>query len=222
MQEYSNNFIELFKTVPEVFWPIDFIAKRISEAHFDLKRVKDDSLVWCNRLGADTILKRPNPLMTWRELVYQHFVYKLATGNTYFRAAMPETISPDAVKFQWCSNYWVLPSQLMQVIPAAYNSALPMFGIAEVDDLIKGYALMDGQHSAMTIPSYQIWHDRDGMPEMLRSLDYMKAPSRLLAVKKPIANLIAVYEARNVIYLKRGALGFPVSSFFCETRNHST
>lgn len=213
----SNNFIELFKTVPEVFWPIDFIAKRISEAHFDLKRVKDDSLVWCNRLGADTILKRPNPLMTWRELVYQHFVYKLATGNTYFRAAMPETISPDAVKFQWCSNYWVLPSQLMQVIPAAYNSALPMFGIAEVDDLIKGYALMDGQHSAMTIPSYQIWHDRDGIPEMLRSLDYMKAPSRLLAVKKPIANLIAVYEARNVIYLKRGALGFLVSQKKDET-----
>ena len=39
----------------------------------------------------------------------------------------------------------------------------------------------------------------------------MKAQSRLLAVKKPIANLLAVYEARNVIYLKRGALGFIVA-----------
>jgi len=29
----GNNFIQLFKTIPEVFWPIDFIAKRISEAH---------------------------------------------------------------------------------------------------------------------------------------------------------------------------------------------
>ena len=72
----GNNFIELFKTVPEVFWPIDFIAKRISEAHFDIKRTKDDSIVWCNRLGADAILKQPNPVMTWRELVYSHFVYK--------------------------------------------------------------------------------------------------------------------------------------------------
>lgn len=79
----GNNFIEMFKTIPEVFWPIDYIAKRISEAHFDLKRVKDDSLVWCNRLGADTILKQPNPIMTWREIVYQHFVYKLATGNAF-------------------------------------------------------------------------------------------------------------------------------------------
>lgn len=103
----GNNFIEMFKTIPEVFWPIDFIAKRISEAHFDLKRTKDDSIVWCNRLGADAILKQPNPIMTWREIVYQHFVYKLATGNAFFRAAMGETITADAVKFQWCSNYWV-------------------------------------------------------------------------------------------------------------------
>ena len=102
----GNNFIQMFKTIPEVFWPIDFIAKRISEAHFDLKRVRDDSIVWCNRLGADTILKQPNPIMTWREIVYQHFVYKLATGNAFFRASMPETVTPDAVKFQWCDNYW--------------------------------------------------------------------------------------------------------------------
>ncbi len=68
----GDNFIELYKTIPEVFWPIDFIAKRISEAHFDLKRTNDDSIVWCNRMGADRILKQPNPLMTWRELVFQH------------------------------------------------------------------------------------------------------------------------------------------------------
>ena len=74
----GDNFIEMFKTIPEVFWPIDYISKRISEAHFDLKRVKDDSLVWCNRLNLDKILTAPNPVMSWRELVYQYFVYKLA------------------------------------------------------------------------------------------------------------------------------------------------
>ena len=29
----GSNFIELFKTIPEVFWPIDFIAKRISTSN---------------------------------------------------------------------------------------------------------------------------------------------------------------------------------------------
>lgn len=207
----GNNFIELFKTIPEVFWPIDFIAKRISEAHFDLKRVKDDSLVWCNRLGADTILKQPNPIMTWREIVYQHFVYKLATGNAFFRASMPDTVTADAIKFQWCSNYWSLPAHLVEVKPVEYSYGVPMFGIANIDELIKGYTLNVSAYSGLTIPNYQIWHDRDGIPELIRGNGYMKAESRLLSVKKPIANLIAVYEARNVIYLKRGALGFIVS-----------
>ena len=207
----GNNFIQLFKTIPEVFWPIDFIAKRISEAHFDLKRVKDDSLVWCNRNGADKILKRPNPIMSWRELVYQYVAYKLITGNTFFRAAMPESITADAVKYRWCSNYWVLPAHLVQVRPVQYGYGTPMFGIAEIDELIKGYTLEIGEYSGLTIPYYQILHDRDGLPELTKGAGYLKANSRLLACKKPIANLIAVYDARNVIYLKRGALGFIVA-----------
>lgn len=207
----GNNFIQMFKTIPEVFWPIDFIAKRISEAHFDLKRVRDDSIVWCNRLGADTILKQPNPIMTWREIVYQHFVYKLATGNAFFRASMPETVTPDAVKFQWCDNYWSLPAHLVKVKPMEYSYGVPMFGIANIEELIKGYTLDLGAYSGLTIPYWQIWHDRDGIPELIRGNGYLKAESRLLSVKKPIANLIAVYEARNVIYLKRGALGFIVA-----------
>jgi len=207
----GNNFIELFKTIPEIFWPIDFIAKRISEAHFDLKRTKDDSLVWCNRLGADAILKQPNPIMTWREIVYQHFVYKMATGNAFFRAAMPESITADAIKFQWCSNYWSLPAHLVQVKPMEYSYGVPMFGIAKIEELIKGYTLDLGPYSGLTIPYYQVWHDRDGIPELIKGNGYLKANSRLLSVKKPIANLIAVYEARNVIYLKRGALGFIVA-----------
>ncbi len=207
----GNNFIELFKTIPEVFWPIDYIAKRISEAHFDLKRVKDDSIVWCNRLGADTILKQPNPIMTWREIVYQHFVYKMATGNAFFRASMPDNITPDAIKFQWCSNYWSLPAHFVQVKPMEYSYGVPMFGIAKIEELIKGYTLNLGAYSDLTIPYYQIWHDRDGIPELIRGYGYLKADSRLLSMKKPIANLIAVYEARNVIYLKRGALGFIVA-----------
>jgi len=207
----GNNFIQLYKTIPEVFWPIDYIAKRISEAHFDLKRIKDDSIVWCNRLGADAILKQPNPIMTWREIVYQHFVYKLATGNAFFRAAMPENITADAIKFQWCSNYWSLPAHLIQVKPMEYSYGVPMFGIAKIEELIKGYTLDLGAYSGLTIPYYQVWHDRDGIPELIKGTGYLKADSRLLSVKKPIANLIAVYEARNVIYLKRGALGFIVA-----------
>lgn len=207
----SNNFITLFKTVPEVFWPINYIAKRISEAHFDLKRMKDDSLVWCNRLGADEILKRPNPIMTWRELVYMHMVYKMADGNAYFRAAIPEGFSADVIKFQYCSNYWSLPSDYVDIEPANQRLGLPIFGVADIDDIIKGYKINAGDYSRQLIPACQIWHDRDGLPELVHGTNFMKSNSRLLSLKQPISNLIAVYEARNIIYVKHGAVGFIVA-----------
>lgn len=207
----GNNFLEMFKTIPEVFWPIDYIAKRISEAHYDLKRLKDDSLVWCNRLNVDQILKEPNPVMSWREIVYQHFVYKLVTGNAFFRAAMAETFTADALKCQYCSNYWELPAHKVNVVPMEYGYGIPVFGIATKEELIKGYKLNMDPYTDLMIPYYQIWHDRDGMPEFLNCNTFLKADSRLLSVKKPIANLIAVYEARNVIYVKRGGLGFIVA-----------
>lgn len=207
----GNNFLEMFKTIPEVFWPIDYIAKRISEAHYDLKRVKDDSLVWCNRLNVDSILKQPNPVMSWREIVYQHFVYKLATGNAFLRAAMADTFSEDALKCQYCSNYWELPAHKVSVEPMEYGYGIPLFGIAKKEELIKGYKLNMEPYNGLLIPYHQIWHDRDGMPEFLKRNTFLKADSRLLSQKRPIANLLAVYEARNVIYVKRGGLGFIVA-----------
>lgn len=208
----GNNFLALFNSVPEVFWPIDYIAKRISEAHFDLKRVKDDSIVWCNRLNVDSILRQPNPAMSWRELVYQHFVYKLATGNAFMRAAMPDTFGPDTLKCQYCSNYWELPADRVRVIPMQYNFGIPIFGIATIDELIKGYKLDMDPYAIYTIPTHQIWHDRDGVPDMTHDTTFLLAQSRLMSQKKPIANLIATYEARNVIFVKRGALGFIVAN----------
>ncbi len=213
----GDNFLELFKTIPEVFWPIDYIAKRISEAHYDIKRVKDDSIVWCNRLNVDQILKTPNPVMSWRELVYSFFVYKLATGNTFLRAAMPDTFTADALKCQYCSNYWVLPAHKVSVVPKEYTYGVPIFGIATKEELIAGYKLDMGPYSGLTIPYYQILHDRDGIPEYSQLSSFMKANSRLMSVKRPIANLIAVYEARNIIYVKRGGLGFIVSQKHDET-----
>lgn len=207
----DNNFLQMFKTIPEVFWPIDYIAKRISEAHFDLKRIKDDSIVWCNRLNVDKFLTAPNPVMTWREVVYQHFVYKLATGNAFFRAAMSDAFTEDALKCVYCNNYWELPANMVNVIPNIHSYGVPLFGVVEKEDMIKGYRLNMGEYAKLIIPTSQIWHDRDGLPVYHQTDNFLKAQSRLLSQKKPIANLLAVYEARNIIYVKRGGLGFIVS-----------
>lgn len=204
----GRNYMELFQSVPEVFFPIDYIASRIAGSGFQLKKVKDDSIVWENK-RMNQILTKPNCLMSWKEIIYSHFVYKLCTGNAFFRAAIAETFK-NQPKWKWCDNYWELPADYVNVEPN-HGVNIPMFGIAKEEDVIRCYRLNHGYVSTMDIPSYQIWHDRDGLPEYMSVDGFMKAQSRLAAHLKPIANLIAVYEARNVIYVKRGGLGFLVS-----------
>lgn len=203
----GHNFMELFRNVPEVFFPIDYIASRVSGAKFQLKKVKDDSVVWENK-RMNQILTRPNCLMSWKELIYQHFVYKLCTGSSFFRAAMT-SISTSIPKHKMCDNYWVIPSDYVVVEPQ--RQQIPLFGIASVDEIVRCYRFGFGGVDNMEIPVSQIWHDRDGAISYHSGSGFLKAQSRLFPLVKPISNLIAVYEARNIIYVKRGGLGFLVS-----------
>ena len=204
----SQNFLTLFQSVPEVFFPIDYIASRISSANFQFKKVKDDSVIWANK-SLNQILLRPNCLMTWKQNVYQHFVYKLCLGNSFTRAAMSDSFT-NVEKWRYCSNYWELPADAMEVLPVL-GSNIPLFGIADQEDIIRGYRLNYGALSTMNIPAYQVWHDRDGCVSYYSGFGFMKSQSRLMSQMKPISNLIAVYEARNVIYVKRGGLGFLIN-----------
>lgn len=211
--EYAgDNFLTLFATVPEVFWPIDFIASRIAGANFVVKRTNDDSVVWRLSHPVNGILANPNCLMGWYEFIYNHFVYKLATGNAFVRAAMGDHLSADALKWKYCDTYWNLPSPRVHIEPKNMFS-VPLFGCVPngVDDIIKCYRLAFSTKAVEQIPTYQVWHDRDGLPYYGGRVGFLKSLSRLAPLKKPIGNIIAVYAARNVIYVKRGGVGFIVS-----------
>ena len=199
----DENYLGMFESIPEVFFPIDYIASRIAGAQFVVKKVKDDSVVWRNK-PMNQILSEPNCLMSFRELVYLHFVYRFATGNSYIRAAMSDSFE-NSLKYEWCSNYWVLPSDRVNIRKPTLE--VPLFGIAEKKDLISDFEVLVGG-STLHIPQWQVWHDRDGA---ISTTNYLKSNSRLKSQTKPISNLIAVYEARNVIYVKRGGLGFLVN-----------
>lgn len=202
----GRNYMTLFASVPEVFFPIDYLASRIAGATYRFKRMNDDSVVWSNKT-LNRITDMPNCLSTWYELVYTHFVYRLATGNSYLRAAMADTFA-SAEKWRYCSNFWELPADKVDI--TGKLGRVPLYGIAEKDELIDGYRLNYGDNAAYDIPEWQVWHDRELIPTYYAGSWYLKGMSRLDSLRKPIGNLLAVYEARNVIYVKRGGLGFLV------------
>ncbi len=203
----GENYLSLFESVPEVFFPIHFIASRIAGATFEVKRVKDDSIVFYKK-ELNKFLDQPNCLMKFRELVYLHFVYKLATGNAYLRAAMGEGANAER-RWRWCDNFWEMPAEYMEVVPN--RDMTNMFGVANKEELIRAYRLGMGLLAYYDINPVEIWHDRDGKPSFYNDSNFMKSKSRLASQQKAISNLIAVYQARNLIYVKQGGLGFIIS-----------
>lgn len=203
----DSNFLTLFGTVGEVYFPIDYIASRIAGGTFQLKKTSDDSVVWDNKPFND-LIDRPNCLSSFRRMAYMHFVYKLATGNSYIKCVVPEAFNALSTPiYKRCRNYWVLPPDKVNIV---LNTHMPLFGSAEKSDIINYYQLQYGMNYAEQMSPDIIFHDHDGNIDF-RNQDFIKGRSALFSVKMAIDNLIPVYKARNAIYVKRGAIGMIVS-----------
>lgn len=206
----GSNFITLFETTSEVFFPIDFIANRVSGANFVLKKTKDDSVIFDNK-EMNKFLYNPNPITSFPEFIYSHCLYKLVTGNSYIKAAIPELYGKKKELWKYCENYWVLPADNVDI---ATDRMAKLFGVFSRSELIKFYRLSCGSTHEDISPE-AILHSREA--NLTFNSDYLKGKSRLESQLSTISNLIAVYEARNVIYVKRGAIGWIVSKKKDET-----
>lgn len=200
----EQNMLTLFCTIPEVFAPINEIAKRVAAANFQLKRKEDDEVVDNNEVW-NKLRAAPNWKQTFDKLVYNATVYKYTCGNRYFYTYAPDLLK---LKPQNISALWLLPPQftnikLKQTRPKFFNTTKP-------SDLIEAYEVKIGETTEQIKPEYAI-HDAYIDTSYGHNNERLKGHSPLVACEYPMSNLIAVYQARNVIYVKRGALGAIVS-----------
>lgn len=203
----NANFVTLYNTVPEVAWPVNYIASRAAGAKYLLKKFKDDSVVWNNDI-INRLLVKPNAFETWYRTLFKHFAYKLVTGNSYIKAAMSDTFAGAKTLYKWCDCYVCLEAPMVDI---EYKRIMnDIYGIADIEDVVKSYRHCVLNNMMRPIDPRCVFHDKDDVLGFIPG-DPLKAKSRLLAVLKAISNLIAVYEARNVIYVKRGGLGWLVS-----------
>lgn len=198
----DQNLITLYHTIPEIYCPIDAIARRVANAAFVLKRISDDEIVTDYKAWND-MYNAPNCLQTFRELIYEAVTYKYVTGKNYLYKNVPPTLK---TKIDNIAALWNLPAD--RVLPV-YDYSIKLFTATKISDVIQEYRLFDGVNTAQ-FPVDLVLHSKS------INLDWidrrMRGKSPLLAADIAICNLIAVYEARNVIYTKRGALGAIVSA----------
>lgn len=197
----DQNLITLYHTIPEIYSPIDAIARRVVSADFQLRRRSDNEVVTDNKAW-NNLYQNPNPLQSFRELLYEAVTYKYVCGKNYTYKNVPETLK---VKIDNIAALWNLPAD--RILPV-YDYSVKLFSATKIEDIIKYYQLFDGVNTNQ-FPTPLVLHSKT------INLDWvdrrMRGKSPLLAADIAICNLIAVYEARNVIYTKRGALGAIVS-----------
>lgn len=197
----SQNFITLFYSVPEVFAPVHEIAKRVSDGNFQLRKEWNDQIDYSDA-DYNRLFTQPNPLVSFKDFVYQAVCYEILTGRQLFFFNKPKTL-PDEYKsiITW-SN---LPAHKVH---AELKKNMDPYTATSINDFVTQYE-MPLNNGKRIFPTEQV------LPICHLSLDdgynINCCKPLIMGAEKAIRNLIPVYEARGIIYIKRGAMGFLVS-----------
>lgn len=202
--EYSDrSLIELFGCVAEIFAPVHAIASRVVAGNYQFKKKKSGEVIE-NNADLNTILSQPNPFQNFQELLYEAVVYELVIGKDFFYSNTPKSLKRMDYKNVFAT--YNLPGERITINTP---EKIKLFSATKVSDVVIDYILDKDTDEEQHFPVQNVLHRKQ------INLDWkgrkIKGRSPLLSAEKAIANLIAVYEARNVVYIKRGRMGMWVS-----------
>jgi hypothetical protein len=198
----AQNYIELFYSVPEVFAPIHEIASRVADATWQLRKDFNDNVDY-NNTTFNRLFTQPNPFVSMREFVYIAVAFEILTGKQlwFLNKTIDLSDGPEDVV-----NWFNLPGHQARI---HMKKNIDPYSALTTADVVDKY----------TVPGYN-GRDREFKSKdvltclnlnMKRGYDLNDCVPLIKGADKPIRNLIPVYEARGIIYIKRGALGFLVS-----------
>lgn len=196
----DRNALELAGRLAEVFFPIDAIADRVAALPFAVVNAEGKPAEPPGRVRE--LLVNPNPFATFSGNMYNAVFNELADGNNYiyskvpsaFKRATPEVLSgvyvlrPDRVEIR-----------LKQTRPKYFDAQ----GAA---DLVESYRYsVPEEPGDEELPPNRIVHERSADTGAGRGL--LRASSPLMAARRNVDALIAVYEARYKVYVHNGVAG---------------
>lgn len=198
----TQNYIELFYSLPEIFAPIHEIAKRVSDANWELRKEWNDEIDW-NDADFNRLFSQPNPLHSFKDLIYNAVCYEIITGKQFFAFNKPKAL-PD--EYRSIITWNNLPAHCTHI---EMKKNVDPYTATSMNDYVVRYKvpLNDGERYFTPDQILPILH-----LDLGKTHDDLNCTKSLIGgADKAIRNLIPVYEARGTIYIKRGAMGFFVS-----------
>lgn len=195
-----QNLLTLAECVPEIYAPIKEIAVRVADAVWLLKRASNDNPIYTDKKFND-LFSSPNPTQSMKELIEEAVFYELLTGREFFYQLSPTATENLGDYYQNVAAWYNLPAQQVRV---EYKKAFDLYSSTELSDIVEYFECDNKKYYPNRVLPIQ------GM-NLRNKKQPLEGKPALRSAKKAIANLIAVYEARGVIYMKRGMLGLIVS-----------
>lgn len=192
------NAFTLANTVAELYFPIDFIADRISKLRFFIADKNGDEVL---NTELNRFITEINPIYSFSDLVYQSVFSYCADGNIRHYTKVPSSyknISPNNI-----SRLDVLQPHLTSI--SEYNN-ISILNASNLNDFIKKITY-DELASTTTIldPTRLSLYNYD----MTRKTDSnILSKSPLYKSFRSVNNLLATYSARYNVYVNNGAAGY--------------
>ena len=195
---HKNAFL-LANSVPELFFPVDFVADRVSKVRYYIADMKGNELPnsELNRFLADI-----NPLFSFADMVYNYAFSLNSDGNGYhylsFANSMGSEPSPNNI-----TRWDLLQPNFVDI--DEYNN-LSMFDVKSVTEFVKRARYCELGAKDKNLDLTKLFIDN---ASMIRRPNYQSLSQGLLwKANKSIDTLLAVYSARYNVYANNGAAGY--------------
>jgi len=202
------NAFTLANTVAEIYFPIDFIADRISKLRFFIadKNGKELTTTELNRF-----ITSINPLYSFSDLVYQYVFSYLSDGNVIQYIGVPSVLGKANVNS--ISRLDILQPSLVEI--REYDN-ISMLDVSSLNAIIRSAKYYDaGIIGKDLIPDLMRIKNIDNTRKTSASY-YNNYGSKILS-KSPlfkcvrsVNTLLATYSARYNVYVNNGAAGYLV------------
>lgn len=144
------------------------------------------------------LITRPNPLQTWYEFVAQAKIYEQVFGEVWILPVNPSGWKDNSK----AGSLWVVPNWII-----TEKITGKIFNQSQLTGVVEGYDINLGGQSLQVEPD-KILRIRDtSIPTTEDFKTMMHGQSRLSPMTDPVSNVVAAYEARNVLITRKGALG---------------
>jgi hypothetical protein len=200
----SQNMLTLGMCLPEIFAPIHEIASRVADANWQLvKSFGDSDNVDYKDETFNRLFTQPNVFQSHKQLVYNAVFYEILTGKTLWHFNQASFLGNG---YKDIIGWFNLPAHKTR---ATIKKGIDIYTATSINDIVQDWRHPIGEGKT------RVFQPDDVLPIVHFDIDKgydLNCPVPLIkGAEKAIRNLLPVYEARGVIYIKQGAIGMWVN-----------